>query len=125
MGQNGLHHRPHLRGGLVDLGLHPDDLLFRLVALDVAFQSNALAHGLDGFGVGLVLDGSVNNRFQVLDRRLGESFLDGGVHFLPMFLARRLRDGCKRQKGERGQQQDRQSAFHRSHPIGNFECGPR
>ena len=51
VGQDGVQHRHHLRRGLGDLRLQPGDLLFRLVALDVAFQGDLARDGLDRFGV--------------------------------------------------------------------------
>src|SRR5207248_11143952 len=52
-----------------DLGLHADDLLFRLVPLDVAFEVDLLGDGLDGLGVSLVLHRAFDERLQGRDAR--------------------------------------------------------
>ena len=84
VGLDDFQHGLHLGGGLGDLGLQADDLLFRLVALDVAFQGDLAADGLDGHGVVLFGHGAVEDRLQTLDGRLRQALLHGLVDFLPL-----------------------------------------
>ena len=64
-----------------------DDFLFGLVSLDRAFQRDLAPDRPDRFGIGFVLQRPLDDRFQVLDGRLGQPFLDGLVHLLPLRLA--------------------------------------
>ena len=86
LGQQGVHQRHHLLGCLGDFGLQAGDLLLGLVALDVSLQRDPLADGLHGFGVGPVLDGALDDRFQVGDGGFGQALLNGLLDALPLGL---------------------------------------
>ena len=75
VGLDDLQHGLHFGGGLGDLGLQADDLLFRLVALDGAFQGDLAADGLDGHGVVLFGDRAVEDRLEMLDGRLRQALV--------------------------------------------------
>ena len=91
--EDGVHGWVHLGGGRGDGRLHPRDLLFRLVPLDVPFQHDLLADGLDRLGVRLVSHRRFDDRLEFLDGGLRQSLVHGVVHFLPLFGSGRLRGG--------------------------------
>ena len=101
VGLDNLQHGLHLGRGLGDFSIQADDLLFRLVALDGAFQGNLAADGLDGHGVVLFGHGAVEDGLKLLDGRLGQALLHGLVDLLPLGLPL-VRGGC-----QRGGDQDR------------------
>ena len=91
VGQHGTQHRFHLPGRVLNRLLHANDLLFRLVALDIAFQGNLQADSADRLAVRLLLDSVRDDRFQHGNSGLGQALLDGVVVLLPGFLAINLR----------------------------------
>ncbi len=88
VGQNRFQQRPHLGGGLIDLGLQASDFFFGLVPLDVPFQSDLLTDRLDRFGIGFIGQGLFDDRFQLFDRGLRQSFFHSFVNLLPKFIPR-------------------------------------
>ena len=84
--QNGLQHGNHFLRSFGNLRLQTRDLLFRLVALDVAFQSDFPGNGLDCFVVLLLRQRFADDWFQLLDGSLGKSLLRGLLHTFPLRL---------------------------------------
>ena len=64
------------------------DLLLGLVALDVALERDLLANGLYRLGVGLVLEGGLDDGLEVGDGGLGQALLDGVLDLLPLGVTR-------------------------------------
>ena len=71
VGQDRLHDRLHLGRRLRDLGLQPGDLLFRLVALDVAFQGFNAWHSFQYLGLTYYI-----NRLRHEKGEIGTKFID-------------------------------------------------
>ena len=84
VGDNGVHHRHHLLGGLGNLRLESANLLLRLVALNGSLQRELFANGLDRLGILLLRERFLDNRLKMGDGRLGQPFLEGGIVGLPM-----------------------------------------
>ena len=84
VGLDDLQHRLHLGGRLGDFGVHAGDLLFRLVALDSAFQGDLAGDGLDGHGVVLLGRRAGEDRLKLLDGRLRQALLHGVVDLFPL-----------------------------------------
>ncbi len=69
---------------LGDLRLQAGDFLLRFVALNIPFEHDFSGDGLGGFAPSPVLERALDDRFKRLDGGLGQTFVDGLVHFLPL-----------------------------------------
>ena len=112
VGQDGIEQRHDFLRRLGNLCLHPRDLLLRFVALDVSFEDNFPRDGLGCFAPRLVLERTLDDRFQLFHRRFRQTFVDGFVHVFPLWFARGG-EGIRAVHDHRDQD-DRKDASHNS-----------
>ena len=98
---------------LGNLCLHPRDSFLRFVALDVSFENNSPRDGLGRFAPCLVLQGALDDRFQLFNGCLGQPLVDRFLDFLPLRLAG-SGEG-KRAVDNHCDQHDTKNPFHNSH----------
>ena len=84
VGQNGVHHGNDLLGSLCHLSLHPSYLFLRLVSLNGSLQVDLLGNGANGNCMSFFLEGSLDERVELLYGRLGQALLGRLLHFLPL-----------------------------------------
>lgn len=83
LGKDRPQQEPGLGVGRVHGGLHPADLLGRLVALDRPLEGDLLAERAEPLSGAVRLSGGFHNLVQLGHRGLGEAVLLGLLHFLP------------------------------------------
>ena len=71
IGEDCGHHWLHFSRGFCNFSLHAPDFLLCLIALNIPFQRDFPAYGLNRLGVVLFSDGFLDDRIQMLDRGLG------------------------------------------------------
>src|SRR5436190_3848374 len=86
---NGFEQRNDFLWRLGDLGFEAGDFFLGFVALNVAFEEEFAADGLDRFAVSLIAEGGLDDRVEFGDGRFGKAALDGIVDVFPLVVARR------------------------------------
>ena len=110
VGKDCIHHRLKVLGSLGHLRLHPGNFFLGLVSFNGSLQVDLLGNAPDGHCMGLFLEGTLDQGFELLDRRLGQTLLGRLLDFFPLidktcgsgFLAdqengkgKKQRRGCK------------------------------
>jgi len=84
VGKHRVHHGLQFLGGLGHLRFHPGNLFLGLVSLDGSLQVDLLGNGTDGHCMGFLLKSPIDQGFELLNRRLGQSLLGRLLDFFPL-----------------------------------------
>ena len=112
---NGFEQRNDFLWRLGDLGFEAGDFFLRFVALNVSFENNSPRDGLGRFAPRLVLQGVLDDRFQLFNGCLGQPLFDRFLDFLPLRLARGGEG--KRAVDSHCDQDDSKDPFHNPHIV--------
>ena len=87
--QQGIKDRDHLFGSLGDFRLEARDLLLGFIALDIGFEVELSTDSLGRFGVGFILQRTLNNGLEVSDGCFGQALVNRILDLFPLGISGR------------------------------------